>query len=283
MHPPNRINLKKILQVDSASSSTTISDSESEETNQESKSNSTGQNKNSLTQSHTNNATKMPNEKQICEKEINKATSSSSSDSPSNNVQPNIEKTIRQKEKLMLDPHLNDNDILIFMEKLKLRFPNIKGMEDPIILSHQPELVEKSIEFYRILFSRSNHWILVAGGINSDQESLSVFDSLYGEEIEENLGQVISKFVYPTVLQSGFLKFVIKRVQKQKGNYCGYIALANLTALCFGLDPETILYDEDRLREHYIKIIFDLEPLSMFPHTSKRKTRLQNRILTFEI
>ena len=70
-----------------------------------------------------------------------------------------LNNNMTSKQKLLNDPWLNDADIYNFMIKLKILFPDIKGMENPILLSHQPDVIEKTRDFNRILLSRSNHWV----------------------------------------------------------------------------------------------------------------------------
>ena len=53
-------------------------------------------------------------------------------------------KNLTNIEKLLYDnAWLTDYDILNFMNILKKKFPNINGMEDPIIISHRPENLKK--------------------------------------------------------------------------------------------------------------------------------------------
>ncbi len=46
--------------------------------------------------------------------------------------------------------------------------------------------------------------------------------------------------------------------------------LANATALCYGLDPETLVFDPKELIEHFIDIVYERKALSMFPYKTKR-------------
>ncbi len=60
--------------------------------------------------------------------------------------------------------------------------------------------------------------------------------------------------------------------QFQTGKWqCGYFSLANATALCYKLDPETMEFDENKIRQHYINIMFNNFPLTMFQFTQKKK------------
>ena len=185
------------------------------------------------------------------------------------------------KEQLLQGIWLNDTDIFSFMIKLKRMFPNIQGMEDPVVIKHQPHMIDKMKDFYRILHSRSNHWILITG--NSDSNELNIYDSLYRRKIEDELGDTISKIVTSNVVQNDHITFRVQRVQKQNLDFCGYFALSNLTALCFGLDPELLLFDENQIRAHFISIIYNFQPLTMFPHVLKTKKTGKLKTIVFEV
>ena len=129
------------------------------------------------------------------------------------------------------------------------------------------------------MLSRENHWVLIAGGLKIQGEDLCIFDSKYRGSIENELGENVAKILLPTIKEKGFITFRVQRVTLQKRNFCGYFSLANLCALCFGLDPEALLFDEDEIRDHYIKIVYDNHDLTMFPYSSKRKSSVKNTLI----
>ena len=185
------------------------------------------------------------------------------------------------RDKLNNHEWLSNNDLFNFMKIVKVRFPLVKGLEDPISCLNSPQALVKSLNFLRIIMSRSNHWVLISG----QKDLIEIFDSKERNVIDEGLGEAIGKFVSPSIIKNRIIKFVSKKVQKQTRDYCGYYTLANLTAICFEIDPECIEYDEDELREHYIGITFDGYPFEMFPYREKgtgrknlRNNALKNKV-----
>jgi hypothetical protein len=73
---------------------------------------------------------------------------------------------------------------------------------------------------------------------------------------------------------------MMRDCQGQSGIWqCGYYALANATALLYGLNPGQLVYDENSLRNHYIQIVFFNKELSMFPYEVKSEaTQNENHI-----
>ena len=69
----------------------------------------------------------------------------------------------------------------------------------------------------------------------------------------------------------------------QKANLCGYFSLANAMALCFGLDPEELIFAENAIRDHFINIMFYNQEMSMFPHSVKKKYKTNHAHLRFDL
>ena len=187
------------------------------------------------------------------------------------------------RDNLLKGDWLSDTDIFNFMKKLKTIFPNVNGLEDPQVIVNRPDLIKKTKDFFRVILSNSNHWVVIAGGVDLISDELYIYDSLYRNKIEPGLGETLVKILSPDILKNDFLSFSIKKSSKQVKTFCGYFALANLTALCFGLDPETLKFNELEIRDHFLKIVYDSEQnLTMFPFelTSKPRT---NKILRYNL
>ena len=61
---------------------------------------------------------------------------------------------------LLSDAWLTDIEINAFLNLLKHEFPRIKGLEDPLLLTHSPDCIEKSNRFIRELICNDfNHCI----------------------------------------------------------------------------------------------------------------------------
>ncbi len=120
--------------------------------------------------------------------------------------------------------------------------------------------------------SNSNHWVCVASGLpmeptNEPDVDIFLFDSIPRTHIDAQLGTTCALMLNQDRLRNkSNLTFRIQKVQEQKSDLCGYYALANAMALCLGLDPEMLVFNESDLREHFISVMYDQKPLSMFPH-----------------
>ena len=71
-------------------------------------------------------------------------------------------------------------------------------------------------------------------------------------------------------------------VQQQHGSVdCGLFAIANIVALCFGYEPNKILFHQDRMRNHLISCL-EAGQFSMFPFDvnarPKRNKTQKNRV-----
>lgn len=176
---------------------------------------------------------------------------------------------------LRKDAWLTDREIYAFLMKLKhyLKSNQVKinGLNDPAYLTglHISNTHMKTEPFVEIICSNGNHWVCIAAGLNRSTADISLYDSLPRREIDPQLGSLCSLISVNERLQKGFLTFEVKNIQNQKKNFCGYYALAFAMALCLGLDPELLEFNENELREHFIGIMFKNKDMSMFPFTYK--------------
>lgn len=173
---------------------------------------------------------------------------------------------------------MDDNDLFPFLEKLRVHFPNINGLEDPILITHASDGIEKTSDFVRIMLANDyNHWVTVRGNAGV----LEIYDSLPRNQIDCILLKNISNVLPNNLKVNKSCKALIKNVQFQKDQNCGYFALAFATALCMGLDPEDIVFDEDKIREHFFEIIYHGKLFSMFPY-QKTERKKHEKMITFE-
>ena len=74
---------------------------------------------------------------------------------------------------------------------------------------------------------------------------MCLLDSSSRVKIDQELGTAIAQVLPPDALKKGYIVFKLLKTQKQASCVCGYFALAFATALCFGLDPETLFFDQE--------------------------------------
>ena len=121
---------------------------------------------------------------------------------------------------------LSDLSINFAQHILHLQFPKIEGLQST---------------------SRGNHWIVVSS-IGCDDGIVKVYnyDSLY-KEIDASTQEVVYNIF-------GAVKFNFVPIQKQKGgSECGLFAIAISTAICKGLDPIVVTFNQAAMRDHLIE------------------------------
>lgn len=180
------------------------------------------------------------------------------------------EKRLRNKNEW-----LDDEDILSYLRLLKQFYPKVNGLEDPILVSHSKRL-QRTENFIRVMLAgeNSDHWVCVRG-ING---IIEIYDSLPRRDIDPVLLKNILNVLPDELKSKGIGEAVVKSVQRQKGQYCGYFALAFASSLCQGLNPEKLIFEETEIREHYFASIFHRAP---FPSTPTIR-RGKNIFFTFK-
>ena len=91
-------------------------------------------------------------------------------------------------QRLLKGAWLTDNDIFAYLVLLKEKFPQIGGLEDPIILQYSPKHIVKSEKYIRIVICHENsHWVCIQGLDNSKNGDLVLYDSCKRNEIDKTL------------------------------------------------------------------------------------------------
>ena len=179
-------------------------------------------------------------------------------------------------QELLNGAWLTDTEINLFLNLLRKEFKNVNGLEDPLFISNDFGRIKKTEYFIRVVISNNNHWVCIAGGIYGDddeEEDIFLFDSSPRNVIDKVLGENIGNCLTNRRKSKGKILIRLQNTQKQQDCFCGYFALANATALCFGIDPETLLFDELAIRQHFIDCVYRGKKLTMFPfrETSRRR------------
>ena len=166
---------------------------------------------------------------------------------------------------------LDDTLVLRYLTALKKEFPEIDGFDDPILII--ANMIKPSERFRQVVGSNLshrgtvndiNHWVAITDGKNFAAD-ICLYDSgSKRTEIDLTLATNIKNLFNE---HNKIVKVKIMKCPKQNDGYsCGYFALANLTALCYGLVPSHLNYDANKIREHFIEIVFKKKKLSMFPY-----------------
>ena len=177
------------------------------------------------------------------------------------------------------------NEIEAFLVLLRRQFPLLSGLEDPLKIMYDPDKCIKTEAFIRVMLSRTNHWVCVAGGYRCENEDVLLFDSMNRTTIDKNLDRDQVRRLYPpesVIDRNGRITFKVKKTQKQTSMYCDYYALAFGTALYFQEDTEALLFDQRRIWQHFLTCIISggrNRRAEMFPHTRKQTKNTQYALL----
>ena len=165
--------------------------------------------------------------------------------------------TTTDKDGIMNEVKLNDLMINMAQQLLRKQFPRITGLQSTLLQSKIHHAILTSKEHLQIIHSRGNHWI-VASRIQAEDSVVRVYDSIYNT-IDEGTQQVIK------ILFGQSFSLEIVPIEKQIGGRdCGLFAISISVALCLGLDPATLKFDQTLMRPHFVDCL-ENGHLSPFP------------------
>ena len=166
------------------------------------------------------------------------------------------------------DDKLGDEHINAANQLLRSQYPDKQGLCTPVLGQKLcfPEF--STLQGYaghtylQILHTGADHWIAIE--ILSEEE-VWVYDSMYLKPTYHTLKQIAS------IVKSKHrqINISVAKVQFQKTTVdCGVYALAFLTDLCHGINPNTRVYaSAQELRKHLI-YCFEQGTMSLFPSTA---------------
>ena len=124
-------------------------------------------------------------------------------------------------------------------------------------LLQESSKLRKIAEGIRIIHSTGNHWVTVST-INTSEGEVNVYDSLYSSVCDGTLNIIRNRF-------QDYSKVNVIVPQKQTNLCdCGLFAIANATALAFGIDPTATKLDIGNMRSHLTKC-FEENFMTLFP------------------
>ena len=143
----------------------------------------------------------------------------------------NVKLTTPELDRVMSGRMLNDGLIDAASKMLRKQFPDVRGLQSPVIGESLSFRVTEP-PFVQMLHVGGNHWMTV---VVVDNTLVRVYDSLY-----RNVGTcVASQTASMMKSDSDYLIFQIETTQIQQGGAdCGLFAIAYATEFCFGNNPE---------------------------------------------
>ena len=173
------------------------------------------------------------------------------------------------------DGMLSDADISAAMDLLAEQFPDMGGLQDPVLGSvMQFDVVTGP--FVQILHDGDLHWVTAASAPRGVAADVIVYDSLYND-IGMHLKMQIASLVH-----SGqpSLAYTVDCSQRQAGTVdCGVFAIACATSVCHGLLPQQAPYRQDIMRRH-LQHCLRAGRMTPFPVAAAKAPRAVNREVT---
>ena len=187
--------------------------------------------------------------------------------------------TLRLQDKIHIEGKelFNDRIIDAAQKIMKTQF------KDPLINGFQSTLFKENVKHFKQIdkdmvqilhrgSSGSGHWFTVST-TGCQEGSINVFDSIYNDIDQESKVQICSILKH----KGKFLKFHILPVQRQVGGSdCGVFSIAFAVALCFGLNPAKLIFNQEKMREHLLYCILEQKfnnfPFSINTNWKKKKT-----------
>ena len=141
------------------------------------------------------------------------------------------------------------------------------GLQDCIKSSgygFDPEVTE----FVQVININSCYWVAIST-VGVSAGCIQWLDCMHSSPSDESKKVIAGMMQY----HKSELVIQIMNVQRQRGSSdCGVFALALITAICFGLDPVSMFFDQKEMRKHLLKSIVTQE-ITPFPTLRKQEKR----------
>ena len=158
------------------------------------------------------------------------------------------------------DTDLTDTIIYLAQEILQDQFPNMEGLEDPV-LGPVLKFSEHRGEFVQILYTGGHHWVTVSN-IGCQKGDINYFDSFSSGKPTSLVSKQIARMLHE---EGPRIKIVVQPVQQQTNLVdCGVFAIAFATSLVNAEDPCKVQYDHTLLRSHLKESLMSSN-LELFP------------------
>lgn len=170
---------------------------------------------------------------------------------------------------------LNDNIIMAAQVLMQRKYPQINGLQTPILgetLAFDVHVAGS--QFVQVLNVSRNHWIMVTSIGCDVPNQVKVYDSLPSMDVPWRTKQQIASLLFSNCHE---IKLLFPNVQLQQGSMdCGLFALAFSVSLCAGQDPSTTNYIQNQFRNHLLSCL-EASEISPFP-TRQRMRRVAKKL-----
>lgn len=136
---------------------------------------------------------------------------------------------------------LDDSIVSAVQNILKQQFPLVEGLQTTV-LGESLGMNPQPGEFVQIVCVRGNHWVCVST-VGCPPSTIKVYDSLHGD-LDAHTKKLVADLMQS---KQQHINVCYANVQRQSGtNNCGLCAIAFATSLCFGEDPTTVNFWQER-------------------------------------
>lgn len=160
---------------------------------------------------------------------------------------------------------LSDSVVSAGQSLLKQHFPNIAGLQPPVLQQRRVFNVHSN-DFVQIINVENIHWCVVSN-VGCQKGIVNVYDSL-NWRLKDSSTPIIASLVSRQSITK--LKINTIEVQKQaNGANCGVHAIAIAYDLCAGLDPAKAEYNHKEIRRHLLQCLTE-GSITRFPTRGER-------------
>ena len=159
-----------------------------------------------------------------------------------------IQLTQEDKSKILRGKKLN-NLVINFVQKLlKKQFLSLKGLQSTLMQYKSPKASnDGSAPQVQVIHCHGDHWIVGSTVHSGSLGNVQMYDSLYDDIDGETVDVVSCLFGLAAISE-------MITIPKQDGvKDCGVYFLANLTALCYKMDPAVTHFNQDLMRLYLIQ------------------------------
>ena len=187
--------------------------------------------------------------------------------------------SLKQKDKNIIinKDMLNDRIIdaaQIIMKNQFKHSPQINGFQPTIFKQNTKHFKKTNKDMLQILHrgsANSGHWFSVST-LNCDEGSINIYDSAFNDLDHDSKAQISSILKF----DGKFIKLHKVPVQHQAGGSdCGLFAIAFAVALCFGLNPSKLNFQQHKMGDHFLHCLaenkFTNFPFNINPNWKKKK------------
>ena len=175
--------------------------------------------------------------------------------------------TILQKEnEWLVDDHIDHAQGLLLEQ-----FPNMHGLQNRMLFGTPDACLvgTPACDFVQILNLGGNHWICVST-LGCAPGHIDIYDPLYTGFTTPTLLNEIARMLHTDCPQMTMCWQVCSK--QSGGSDCGLFAVAFATAICYSINPSTLVFSQSGMRNHFIHCIHD-KKMTLFPNAAAKSEK----------